>query len=138
MKFQAVGLTLLPVQMLVGLGLALRVMRKEAGLTQGDLAEKASLNPTMLSRYERGARTPQIETLDAILVALGTDLRGLADALDTVNGRTPPLSIAAAPQDAEGREQLDHARKLLSEADEDETRFLANLFRARELAKTTK
>jgi transcriptional regulator with XRE-family HTH domain len=45
----------------------------------------------MLSRYETGTRAPHLESLDAVLRALGVDLRALADALDSADGRTPPV-----------------------------------------------
>jgi len=53
------------------IGPAIRHYRKEAGLTQGQLAEMAGLNRTYLSDLERGKDTEQIRRILRILKLLG-------------------------------------------------------------------
>ncbi len=58
------------------------------GLTQADLATrirektKSRIKANRLSEWERGKTVPSLGSLNAILVALDTDFRGLQDALD--------------------------------------------------------
>lgn len=53
------------------LGAAIRHYRKEAGLTQAQLAELAGLNRTYLSDLERGRETEQVRRLLRVLRQLG-------------------------------------------------------------------
>lgn len=53
----------------------LRQARREADLGQRELAEKAGLSPSMLSRYERGHRLPTLAVLDRLLAACDRDVR---------------------------------------------------------------
>ena len=57
-------------------GSRLRELRRRAGFTQADLAER--MEPTIetetVSRYERGTRIPSIKQLEALCEALDTDL----------------------------------------------------------------
>jgi HTH-type transcriptional regulator/antitoxin HipB len=53
------------------LGTALRHYRRQAGLTQAELAERAGLNRTYLSELERGKKTEQVRRLFALLRELG-------------------------------------------------------------------
>lgn len=57
----------------------IRTARKEAGLTQEDLAKDLNINRATLSKYESGTISPTIEMLVKISVALNrpvTDLLG--------------------------------------------------------------
>jgi transcriptional regulator with XRE-family HTH domain len=63
---------------------ALRHLRRAAGLSQAELARRASLSVESLSLYERGKRVPARETLVRLAEALNADRRttnGLLDAL---------------------------------------------------------
>jgi len=51
---------------------ALRIARAEAGMTLGELAEKADVALNTISRIERGAQEPQAATLYKLAHALGT------------------------------------------------------------------
>ena len=46
-------------------------LRKSNGMSQEDLAEKANLSVTYVGMIERGEKTPSLETLVAILNAIG-------------------------------------------------------------------
>lgn len=53
------------------IGLAIRRYRKEAGLTQSQLAEMAGLNRTYLSDLEQGKETEQVRRILQVLKLLG-------------------------------------------------------------------
>lgn len=44
----------------------LKALRKEKGLTQQDVADQLGVNKQTVSGYERGARKPDFERLDAL------------------------------------------------------------------------
>ena len=52
-----------------------RTARKEKGISQEELAEKANINRTTLSKIESGIRNATLETLMRIASALGMDLK---------------------------------------------------------------
>lgn len=45
--------------------------RREAGLTQAELAERASTSQSAVAAYESGSKTPNVETLERLLRAAG-------------------------------------------------------------------
>jgi transcriptional regulator with XRE-family HTH domain len=53
----------------------LRLARVKAGLTQGELAERAGVAQSLISAYENGRRQPAVPTLSRLLEAAGFDLR---------------------------------------------------------------
>lgn len=53
------------------LGQAIRHYRREAGLTQAELAERAGLNRTYLSDLERGKETEQVRRIMRVLRQMG-------------------------------------------------------------------
>jgi transcriptional regulator with XRE-family HTH domain len=53
----------------------LQLARLKAGLSQRQLAERASVPTTMISAYERDQRQPTLPTLLRLLRAAGFDLR---------------------------------------------------------------
>ncbi len=58
-------------------GWVLKTQRQSLGISQEQLAERADLDRTTPSLYERGLRQPTISTLIAIGAALGCDPCGL-------------------------------------------------------------
>lgn len=57
------------------LGVQVRQLRQQAGMTQRDLADKIGVHHTMLGKIELGRRSPQLEhteALDAVLETNGT------------------------------------------------------------------
>ena len=64
------------------LAAALRRLRGEHGLTQEDLAFKANITVSALSRIERGASNPVWTSIHTLLTALDTDLHGLATVIE--------------------------------------------------------
>ena len=58
-------------------GLNLQRLRREKGLSQEELADRADIHQTYLSGVERGKRNPTITVLQRIAAALGTDIEDL-------------------------------------------------------------
>lgn len=52
------------------IGQRLRTYRREAGLTQESLAEKAGLHPTYIGQIERGEKNLTVVTLEKLLNAM--------------------------------------------------------------------
>lgn len=76
------------------LGSVLRAMREAAGLSQEELAERATLSPHAISALERGTRTrPYPHTLRALAAALELD----DEQRTTLLGAVPPRAARPAP-----------------------------------------
>ncbi len=60
----------------------LRDARRRAGLTQRQLAEKASTSQSAIARYERARAMPDLATLFRLVEACGLDLRMRLEARD--------------------------------------------------------
>jgi transcriptional regulator with XRE-family HTH domain len=67
---------------LVALGLAVRRLRTERGMTQEALAEASGLHPRYVSDIERGRRNVGIVNLDRLAVALEVRLDELMAKLE--------------------------------------------------------
>lgn len=59
------------------IGERIKQARKDAKMTQRELAEKLKISYVGISQYERGIRTPKLDTLKKIADALGTDVNFL-------------------------------------------------------------
>lgn len=57
-----------------GLNQALRARRRDLGLTQAELGQRAGLAAKHVSRIENGTHEPKVSTLFALASALGLDL----------------------------------------------------------------
>lgn len=53
----------------------IRMARRDAGLTQVELAKRARTSQAAVSAYESGRRSPSVETLCRILAAAGFEVR---------------------------------------------------------------
>ncbi len=60
--------------MILEIGQSIQEARKKAKLTQKELAEKVGIATITVQQYERGVRTPKIETLQKIAQALNIDV----------------------------------------------------------------
>jgi transcriptional regulator with XRE-family HTH domain len=69
-----------------GLGLNIAKLRRKAGLTQVELAERAGTTQAVISRIESGRGNPRFELLERIATATGRPLR-LTLGADTVISR---------------------------------------------------
>ena len=52
-----------------------RRARREAGLSQAELAQRANTSQAAVSAYESGKRSPSVDTLTRLLTAAGFELR---------------------------------------------------------------
>ena len=62
---------------LIQLGMRIRYLRKQKGMSQLDLSLEAEVNKNYISDLERGSRNPSILLLERICKALDIDLATL-------------------------------------------------------------
>ena len=55
-------------------GERIRILRKEAGLTQKQLGEKLGVSASMIGQYETNSRKPKLETLIKIADYFGVSI----------------------------------------------------------------
>lgn len=83
--------------------------RKEIGMTQGELAEKLNVRPTTVSGWERGANSPDIDTLVEICkifkITLSTVL-GFDDSIRKITPTEDKLLTIFNSFNKEGQEKL--------------------------------
>ena len=68
---------------LTQLGMRIRYLRKQKGMSQLDLALEAEVNKNYISDLERGSRNPSILILEKIAKALGVSLENLFQGIET-------------------------------------------------------
>lgn len=56
------------------IGSQLKALRKAKNLTTQELADKVSISQSYISRFENNRAIPDIDMLERILMALGSDL----------------------------------------------------------------
>lgn len=71
----------------------IRMARREAKLSQADLAARAGTSQAAVSAYESGKRSPSVDTLCRLLAAAGFEVRMRLAPPDT---HEPALRIAEA------------------------------------------
>jgi len=59
--------------MFAELGGTLRALRESKGLSQAELARKAGMGKSQVSKYERGKELPRLESLEKLLDVLGAE-----------------------------------------------------------------
>ena len=82
-------------------GEALRELRRARGLTQQQLANATGVRRAAVSDYERGVTSPNLESLDRLLVALQADLTDFSAALRMVPIRRRLAGGDRRPEDVE-------------------------------------
>lgn len=92
----------------------LRELRRTRGMTQKELAERASLTETYLSRLESAGSTPGIDLVARLADALGTSVH------DLLPITSPPDSLAVL------REQAERLVGTISESADQEALSLLN------------
>lgn len=88
------------------LGQRLRQFRKDARLTQNQLAKKAGITPTYLSIIERGAQLPRLETFIRLANILSVSADDLLMEEPTAN-RDDSRAVLHIPSDDLTEEQLE-------------------------------
>jgi transcriptional regulator with XRE-family HTH domain len=70
------------------IGHRIRMLRVEQGRSVKDIARSANLDPTQLSKIERGHSDPRVSTVKRIARALDVAVGILFDETDPMKGRT--------------------------------------------------
>jgi transcriptional regulator with XRE-family HTH domain len=70
------------------LGQALRALRKRAGMTQEQVAERLGVDPTFVGRLERGQRGAHWRTIRRILAAVDASVGDFAVEIDAAERLT--------------------------------------------------
>ena len=58
----------------MNVGAELRALRRSAGLSQAELAERAGTSQATISSYEAGHKVPSLTTLQRLLASMGAGL----------------------------------------------------------------
>jgi predicted nucleotidyltransferase/DNA-binding XRE family transcriptional regulator len=75
-------------------------VRREAGLTQAELARRAETSQAMVARYETGAASPTVRTLARLLRAAGHELK-LSGPASSPNAPNSPVAAVLRKHRAE-------------------------------------
>lgn len=69
-------------------GMKIKQLRKANHMTQQQLADKSNLSINSIRRYESGERSPSLQAIQSIALALNTDVNSLVDktTLDAISG----------------------------------------------------
>lgn len=90
----------------------LQLARLKAGISQGELAERANVPATMVSAYERDKRQPTLETLLRLLRAAGFELHMHLESYDPHDDILAALDEARSPRQKTRRDrQIDAWRR---------------------------
>lgn len=96
------------------LGARIKELRKQAGLSQDQLAEKVGITDSKyLSRIEVGKRFPSLEMLESIADALHVEMRELFDFQHFEEGADTPTGVLNLIQTA-STEQLRLISKIIT------------------------
>lgn len=93
----------------------LRMARHKAGITQGELAERAGVTQQVVSAYETGRMEPTLPSLERLLTAAGYEMRIQLEPLDD-HDRSVERLLETLPSevrlqiDVEQRERVEKAR----------------------------
>ena len=82
-----------------------QLARIKAGLSQRELAERASVPTTMISAYERDRRQPTLETLRKLLRAAGFELRMQLEPYDPHDDVLEALDRDRTPEERAKRDR---------------------------------
>jgi transcriptional regulator with XRE-family HTH domain len=80
-------------------GLALLMLRRDAGMTLAQLSEASGSTPSNLSRYEVGRQMPRLDTLHRIVAGLGLTMADLYRAQQTVTHLPEKAEDGTLPPD---------------------------------------
>ena len=80
-------------------GLALLMLRRDAGMTLAQMSEASGSTPANLSRYETGHQMPRLDTLRRVLAGLGLTMPDLYRAQQTVTHLPEKAEDGTLPPD---------------------------------------
>lgn len=79
-------------------GLAIKELRKAAGISQRELAERSGIAKQAITNIERGATLPTLRTLEKLAITLGVPP---SEVLRRAEGQTPAGPPGLSPADRE-------------------------------------
>jgi transcriptional regulator with XRE-family HTH domain len=107
------------------LGKRIYLFRKQNGLTQAALAEKAKISNEFMSGIERGAKLPSLPTLSRIARVLGVSLKDLFNfdragfqQIQPLSRKTLDMALAIEELPTRQRRRISNIMKILTEADD--------------------
>lgn len=102
-------------------GEKIKLARKKAGLSQGELGEKLGISQAMVSAYENGVRNPKLETLQKIADALNVFMSDLLtfDILSNT-GKSDIEDWVNSLEQESNRDKIDDLMCLLNEQGQQE------------------
>ncbi len=110
------------------LGRRIREMRTQKDMSQGDLARRAGLFSSYISRIENGHVAPSLETLEKLAHALDMPLYQFFSEEDAPHGSLKASRATIRETEWAGsgkwKRVLKRFRRLLSRMDEDDRKFL--------------
>jgi transcriptional regulator with XRE-family HTH domain len=84
--------------------------RRQAGLTQQALAERAGTSQAAVSAYESGRRSPSVDTLCRLLGAAGTEVRMRLEPTDTHAASLARAEALLAPDQLAAHQEGERSR----------------------------
>lgn len=120
------------------LGEAIKTFRKQRGMTQEQLAERAELHPTYIAKLESGERFPSLETLIELAHALDIPLSSIVKSLEPDKelavvrdaDRAPDSHVFSKPREDPVREELiKETVSILRECETKEIAFFRDLLK---------
>jgi len=118
------------------LGETIKTLRKQRGMTQEQLAERAELHPTYIAKLESGERFPSLETLIELAGALDIPLSSIVKSLEPKKDlevvrdadRYPDSRASSGTQEDPVREELlEETVSILRECETKEIAFFRDL-----------
>ncbi|HEX4838346.1 MAG TPA: helix-turn-helix transcriptional regulator [Solirubrobacteraceae bacterium] len=73
-----------PDQLQRNLGMAVKTLRSNLGITQEELSNRTGVHPTYISDVERGARNPSWAALVKLVHGMNATMAELGDAFDRI------------------------------------------------------
>lgn len=74
------------------LGARITVLRREAGMSQAELARRLCISPSAVGMYEQGRREPAVETLIAMAEIFGVSMDYLLTGKPQSSAQEPPAA----------------------------------------------
>jgi transcriptional regulator with XRE-family HTH domain len=99
-----------PKNLPMNIGMVIRALRVECGLTQEELALAADVATSNISRIENGKRNPSVDLLERLALALGTTASAVYSAAE---GKRQPKSSSALLRDGIHEDYSRNAQSLL-------------------------
>lgn len=82
-------------------GAKLLQLRRAAGLTQDDLADRAHVSKRMISKYETGVSVPAYPKIERLAEALGVEVTEISDDAPLTENPTPKTLDELSPLERE-------------------------------------